>query len=147
MLRSCESVRQATGAAAAALRTSRAGQQPHGVRGAERGACAVSAAPSSCTRQLPHLRMHACGGFTHRAPDLAGAQVVGDMLVYPNRMTFDIMPNGGNPPDPKGVLVLRIKSVSDIHGKGDLFSKVPPPPPPALHAWGMVQWYMRYNLL
>ena len=46
------------------------------------------------------------------------------MLVYPNRMTFDIMPNGGNPPEPKGILVLRIKSVTDIKGMGDLFSKV-----------------------
>ena len=46
------------------------------------------------------------------------------MLVYPNRMTFDIMPNGGNPPDPTGMLVLRIKSVSDIKGGSDWFSKV-----------------------
>jgi hypothetical protein len=46
------------------------------------------------------------------------------MLVYPNRMTFDIMPNGGNPPEPTGMLVLRVKSVSDIKGKQDLFSKV-----------------------
>ena len=46
------------------------------------------------------------------------------MLVYPNRMAFDIMPNGGNPSEPAGMLVLRIKSVSDIKASGDIFSKV-----------------------
>ena len=57
-------------------------------------------------------------------PLLPAGQVIGDMLVYPNRMTFDIMPNGGNPPEPTGMLVVRIKSVSDIKGGHELFSKV-----------------------
>ncbi len=46
------------------------------------------------------------------------------MIVYPNRMSFDIMPGGGKPPEPKGMLVIKVKRVSDIHGGGDLFSKV-----------------------
>lgn len=46
------------------------------------------------------------------------------MIVYPNRMTFDIMPGGGKPPEPIGMLVVKVKNVSDIHGGGDLFSKV-----------------------
>jgi hypothetical protein len=51
-------------------------------------------------------------------------QVLGDLLVYPNRMSFDIMPGGGKPPDPVGLLVIKVKSVSNIKGGGDLFSKV-----------------------
>ncbi|EIE27098.1 hypothetical protein COCSUDRAFT_45729 [Coccomyxa subellipsoidea C-169] len=53
-------------------------------------------------------------------------KVLGDMIVYPNRMSFDIMPGGGKPPEPKGMLVIKVKRVSDIHGGGDLFSKVDP---------------------
>lgn len=52
------------------------------------------------------------------------AQVLGNMIVYPNRMSFDIMPGGGKPPEPTGMLVVKVKSVTDIHGGGDLFSKV-----------------------
>ena len=51
-------------------------------------------------------------------------QVLGDLIVYPNRMSFDIMPGGGKPPEPVGMLVIKVKCVSDIHGGGDLFSKV-----------------------
>lgn len=51
-------------------------------------------------------------------------QVLGDMIVYPNRMTFDIMPGGGKPPEPIGMLVVKVQNISDIHGGGDLFSKV-----------------------
>lgn len=50
--------------------------------------------------------------------------MIGDMLVYPNRMSFDIMPNGGKPPEPVGLLVVKVKKVTDIRGGGDLFSKV-----------------------
>jgi hypothetical protein len=46
------------------------------------------------------------------------------MIVYPNRMSFDIMPGGGKPPEPVGMLVIKVKKVTDIHGGGDLFSKV-----------------------
>ena len=44
--------------------------------------------------------------------------------MYPNRMSFDIMPGGGKPPEPVGMLVIKVKKVTDIHGGGDLFSKV-----------------------
>ncbi|KAK9915888.1 hypothetical protein WJX75_005707 [Coccomyxa subellipsoidea] len=53
-------------------------------------------------------------------------KVLGDMIVYPNRMSFDIMPGGGKPPEPVGMLVIKVKKVTDIHGGGDLFSKVDP---------------------
>ena len=51
-------------------------------------------------------------------------QVLGDLLCYPNRMAFDIMPGGGKAPEPKGLLVVKVKAVSNIRGGGDLFSKV-----------------------
>lgn len=38
----------------------------------------------------------------------ARAQVLGSMLVYPNRMNFKIMPNGGQPPVPVGMLRIRV---------------------------------------
>jgi hypothetical protein len=52
------------------------------------------------------------------------AQVVGDMVVYPNCMSFDIMENGGRAPEPVGMLVLKVKQVTGIKGGGDVFSKV-----------------------
>ena len=55
-------------------------------------------------------------------------QVLGDLLVYPNRMSFDIMPNGGKSPEPKGLLVVKVKAVTNIKAGGDLFSKVHPSP-------------------
>ena len=54
-------------------------------------------------------------------------QVLGDLLCYPNRMAFDIMPGGGKAPEPKGLLVVKVKAVSNIKGGGDLFSKVNTP--------------------
>ena len=53
-------------------------------------------------------------------------QVLGDLLVYPNRMSFDIMPGGGKAPEPVGLLVLKVKAVTNLKGGGDLFSKVHP---------------------
>ena len=55
-------------------------------------------------------------------------QVLGDLLCYPNRMAFDIMPGGGKAPEPKGLLVVKVKAVTNIKGGGDLFSKVRTPP-------------------
>ena len=55
-------------------------------------------------------------------------QVLGDLLCYPNRMAFDIMPGGGKAPEPKGLLVVKVKAVSNIKGGGDLFSKARTPP-------------------
>ena len=55
-------------------------------------------------------------------------QVLGDLLVYPNRMSFDIMPGGGKAPEPVGLLVLKVKGVTNIKAGGDLFSKVHPSP-------------------
>ena len=45
-----------------------------------------------------------------------GAQVLGSMLVYPNRMSFDIMPNGGQPPAPKGLLHIKVLDVDVASG-------------------------------
>ena len=60
-------------------------------------------------------------------------QVLGDLLCYPNRMAFDIMPGGGKAPEPKGLLVVKVKAVTNIKGGGDLFSKArTPPAAPAL---------------
>ena len=50
-------------------------------------------------------------------------QVLGDLLVYPNRMSFDIMENGGKAPEPVGLLVCKVKAVTNLKGGGDLFSK------------------------
>ena len=55
-------------------------------------------------------------------------QVLGDLLVYPNRMSFDIMPGGGKPPEPVGLLVVKVKAVTNIKAGGDFFSKVRPAP-------------------
>lgn len=52
------------------------------------------------------------------------AQVLGDLMIYPNRMSFDIMEGGGKAPEPQGLLVVKVKAVSNIKGGGDLFSKV-----------------------
>ena len=38
------------------------------------------------------------------------------MLVYPNRMSFDIMPNGGQPPTPKGLLHIKVLDVDVASG-------------------------------
>lgn len=51
-------------------------------------------------------------------------QVLGDLLVYPNRMSFDIMEGGGKAPEPVGLLVCKVKAVTNLKGGGDLFSKV-----------------------
>ena len=47
----------------------------------------------------------------------AGAQVLGSMLIYPNRMAFDIMPNGGQPPVPQGMLHIKVLDV-DLSSPG-----------------------------
>ena len=57
---------------------------------------------------------------------LCGAQVVGDLLQYPNKMSFDIMDGGGVPPPPIGMLQVKVKSVKNITAGGDLLSKVDP---------------------
>ncbi|KAK9825678.1 hypothetical protein WJX81_002318 [Elliptochloris bilobata] len=46
----------------------------------------------------------------------AAQTVLGSMLVYPNRMSFDIMPNGGNPPAPLGLLHIRVVDVDVSSG-------------------------------
>jgi len=52
--------------------------------------------------------------------------VMGDMIQYPNRMTFDIMEHGGVPPPPCGMLQVKIKKVENISAGGDLLGKVDP---------------------
>lgn len=39
-------------------------------------------------------------------------QVMGDMIQYPNRMTFDIMEHGGVPPPPCGMLQVKVNTPS-----------------------------------
>ena len=53
-----------------------------------------------------------------------GGQVMGDMLLYPNSMSFDIMEGGGIQPPPKGVLQVTVVRVPKLSGGGDLLSKV-----------------------
>ena len=51
------------------------------------------------------------------------AQFLGEMMVYPNRMTFDIMDKGGIAPPPKGMLCVKIVRAEGIKS-GDLIGKV-----------------------
>lgn len=51
-------------------------------------------------------------------------QVMGDMLLYPNSMSFDIMENGGVQPPPQGILHVTIVRIPKLSGGGDLLSKV-----------------------
>mmetsp|Transcript_21148 Transcript_21148/g.58683 ORF Transcript_21148/g.58683 Transcript_21148/m.58683 type:complete len:654 (+) Transcript_21148:121-2082(+) len=51
---------------------------------------------------------------------------VGDMLVFPNQMSFDIMPNGGRPPEPEGMLTVTVLKANGLKSSGDLFSKSDP---------------------
>ena len=55
-------------------------------------------------------------------------QVVGDMLRYPNQMSFDLMENGGALPPPQGMLVIRVVGIKKLHGVGHWWDKVTPAP-------------------
>jgi Ca2+-dependent lipid-binding protein len=60
------------------------------------------------------------------AVDAAIAKVVGDMALYPNRFRVDLMPGGGVPPPPLGMVEVAIERVERITDGGTLFSKVDP---------------------
>eukprot|EP01026_Neomeris_dumetosa_P028199 TRINITY_DN2285_c0_g1_i1.p2 TRINITY_DN2285_c0_g1~~TRINITY_DN2285_c0_g1_i1.p2 ORF type:complete len:484 (-),score=80.59 TRINITY_DN2285_c0_g1_i1:358-1809(-) len=49
-----------------------------------------------------------------------------DMIVYPNHMAFPLMENGGLPPKPAGMLVVRLARIKGLKVGGDLLSKVDP---------------------
>mmetsp|Transcript_9432 Transcript_9432/g.22710 ORF Transcript_9432/g.22710 Transcript_9432/m.22710 type:complete len:583 (-) Transcript_9432:189-1937(-) len=52
--------------------------------------------------------------------------VVGDMLVFPNQMSFDIMENGGRAPEPEGMLTIKVLRGSNLRSPGELFTKSDP---------------------
>ena len=53
--------------------------------------------------------------------------IVGDMLVFPNQMSFDIMENGGLAPEPEGMLTVSLISGTGIKGNStEIFSKSDP---------------------
>ncbi len=58
--------------------------------------------------------------------DFVVAKVVGDMLLYPNKFAVDLMPGGGVPPPPLGMVEVRIERVEKITDGGSLLSKVDP---------------------
>lgn len=58
--------------------------------------------------------------------DAAVAKVIGDMMLYPNRFRVDLMPGGGVPPPPLGMVEVAIERVEKITDGGTLFSKVDP---------------------
>ena len=58
--------------------------------------------------------------------DAVVAKVVGDMLLYPNKFAVDLMPGGGVPPPPLGMVEVRIERVEKITDGGSLLSKVDP---------------------
>jgi len=58
--------------------------------------------------------------------DAVVARVVGDMLLYPNKFAVDLMPGGGVPPPPLGMVEVRIERVEKITDGGSLLSKVDP---------------------
>lgn len=58
--------------------------------------------------------------------DAVVAKVVGDMLLYPNKFSVDLMPGGGLPPPPLGMVEVRIERVDKITDGGSLLSKVDP---------------------
>ncbi|KAK9787262.1 hypothetical protein WJX73_001203 [Symbiochloris irregularis] len=53
-------------------------------------------------------------------------KVMGDMMLYPNSMTFDIMEGGGIQPPPQGILQVTVVRIPKLTGGGDLLSKVDP---------------------
>lgn len=53
-------------------------------------------------------------------------KVVGDMLLYPNKFRVDVMPGGGVPPPPLGMVEVLIERVEKITDGGSLLSKVDP---------------------
>eukprot|EP00951_Prasinocladus_malaysianus_P001380 scaffold9426_cov30-Prasinocladus_malaysianus.AAC.1 len=52
--------------------------------------------------------------------------IVGDMLVFPNQMSFDIMENGGRPPEPEGMITVKLVKGTGLRSANDLFSKCDP---------------------
>ena len=60
------------------------------------------------------------------AVDAVVAKVVGDMLLYPNKFRVDLMPGGGVPPPPLGMVEVLIERVERITDGGSLLSKVDP---------------------
>lgn len=58
--------------------------------------------------------------------DAAVAKVIGDLALYPNRFRVDLMPGGGVPPPPLGMVEVAIERVERISDGGTLFSKVDP---------------------
>lgn len=55
----------------------------------------------------------------------AVAYTVGDLLVFPNQMSFDIMENGGRLPEPEGMLSIKLCRGFNLRG-GEIFSKTDP---------------------
>lgn len=49
--------------------------------------------------------------------------IVGDMLVFPNQMSFDIMENGGRATEPEGMLTVKLLKATNLKNSSDMFSK------------------------
>lgn len=70
-----------------------------------------------------HIDMHGCGFavWSSSAQGRSGSgmhvylQVIGDMVQYPNKMTFDIMEGGGVPPPPVGLLQIKASPHTQDH--------------------------------
>jgi len=71
---------------------------------------ALSSMPSPLVGLRPVLVLRRRRPFMLQGRNRArrARQVLGSMLVYPNRMNFEIMPNGGQPPVPVGMLRIRV---------------------------------------
>ena len=68
------------------------------------------------------------------------AQVVGDMIRYPNQMSFDIMEGGGAMPPPQGMLVIKVVGIPKLHGAGHWWDKVGRcSQAPCPQGWALVQ--------
>ena len=57
-------------------------------------------------------------------PAAVPRQVMGDMMLYPNSMSFDVMEGGGVQPPPQGILQVTVVRIPKLKGGGDLLSKV-----------------------
>ena len=64
--------------------------------------------------------------FVKPAVDAVVRKVVADMLLYPNKFSLELMPGGGLPPPPLGMVEVTIHSVTDINGGGSLLTTVDP---------------------
>jgi len=64
--------------------------------------------------------------FLKTGIDFVVRKVVADMLLYPNKFAVELMPGGGLPPPPQGMVEVTIHSVTDINGGGSLLGSVDP---------------------